>query len=159
LERLLDRLYDRADPPYGKYLSRQEFADRFGPTQADYDTIRDYARSPGLIVTQTHANRTLPDVSGPAGALEVAFNLRMQRYQAADGREFHAPDEEPEVPEFIASRLIGVIGLEDANVRHPHSHFSLAQTQEYASLHLIGTGVGGACLYLRSDQTRDRETT
>jgi subtilase family serine protease len=140
---LLSRLYDRADPLYGKYLSPQEFADRFGPTQADYDTIAAYARSLGLSVTQAHPNRTLLDASGPAGALEAGFNLRMNRYKATDGREFYAPDDDPEVSEFAASRLVGVIGLENANIRHAHSRYSLAQTQGYAPPNQIGTGVGG----------------
>src|SRR2546426_7957932 len=123
LRALLSRLYDPADPIYGHYLTQQEFTDRFGPTQTDYDAVAGYARSLGLTVTGIHPNRTLLDVSGPVAAVESAFNLRMQSYEASSGREFYAPDEEPKVADFIASRLAGVIGLENANVRHASSHF------------------------------------
>jgi kumamolisin len=141
LRALLDRLYDPADPIYGHYLTPHEFTDRFGPTQADYDAVAGYARSLGLTVTGAHPNRTLLDVSGPAAAVETAFNLRMQRYEAPSGREFYAPDEEPEVSDFIASRLAGVIGLENANVRHTNGRCRLAEAR--TSPYQIGTGPGG----------------
>ena len=143
LRALLSRLYDPADPLYGRYLSPQEFADRFGPTQAEYDAIAAYARSLGLTVTGTHPNRTLLDVSGPAAAVEAGFNLQMQRYEAPSGREFYAPDAEPEVPDFIASRLVGVIGLENANLRHTYSHFRPAEEAPHATAHQLGSGPGG----------------
>ena len=45
----------------------------------------------------------------------------MHRYGAPSGREFYAPDDEPAVPDVIASRVVGVIGLENAHLRHPYS--------------------------------------
>ena len=123
LQELLGKIYNPVDPLYGHFLTPEEFTDRFGPTQADYDTVTAYARSLGLTVTGTHPNRTLLDVSGPAGTVEAAFTLHLQRYQAPDGREFHAPDNDPEVPDSIASRIVGVVGLDDAAVWRAHSRF------------------------------------
>jgi len=140
---LLSRIYDPADPLYGQYLSAEEFTDRFGPTQDDYDLVAAYARSLGLNTTGLHANRLLLDVSGPAQTVEAAFNLRMQRYQTQDGRDFHAPDDDPEVPDFIASRVVGVVGLDNAAVWHAHSRSRLAQEKSVVPLQ-IGTGPGGA---------------
>ncbi|PYV11638.1 MAG: hypothetical protein DMG07_18755 [Acidobacteria bacterium] len=129
LRALMSRLYDPADPIYGHYLTQQEFTDRFGPTQADYDTVAGYARSLGLTVTGIHPNRTLLDVSGPVAAVETGFNLRMQSYEASSGREFYAPDDEPEVADFIASRLAGVIGLENAMSGTPAATSGSHRTQ------------------------------
>ncbi len=77
LQELLGRIYDPVDPLYGHYLTPQEFTDRFGPTQADYDAVTAYARSLGFTITGTHPNRTLLDVSGPAGTVEAAFTLHL----------------------------------------------------------------------------------
>jgi kumamolisin len=142
LQDLLGRIYDPADPLHGKYLTPQEFTDRFGPTQADYDTVTDYARSLGLTVTGTHANRAILDVSGPAGTVESAFNLHLHQYQAQNGREFYAPDNDPEVTDAIASRIEGVVGLDNAAVWHTHSRFLPADTAQTLPLQ-IGTGPGG----------------
>ncbi|HYK89156.1 MAG TPA: S53 family peptidase [Acidobacteriota bacterium] len=140
---LLSRLYDPADPLYGHYLSQREFAERFGPTQEDYDVIAGYMRSLGFKVSGTHPNRTLLDISGSSAAVEAGFRVQMHGYQAPDGREFHAPDNEPEFPDFIASRLIGVVGLENASARHSHSSFRRAKDATQRSPHQIGTGPGG----------------
>lgn len=143
LQDLLSRLYDPSDPLCGNYLTTEEFTDRFSPTQEDYDLVTAYARNLGFTVTGTHPNRLLLDVSGPAQVVEGAFNLRMQRYVAWDGREFRAPDNDPEVPEYIAARIVGVIGLDNAAVWHAHNRFSLAQEASLVPLQ-IGTGPGGA---------------
>ncbi len=140
---LLARLYDPADPLFGHYLSPQEFAARFGPTQADYDAIAGYARSLGFTVTGVYPNRTLLDVSATSGAVEAGFNLHMHRYEAQDGREFYAPDKEPDVPTSEASRLVGVVGLQNANLRHVGSRGRSVEGTTQVSPYQIGTGPGG----------------
>jgi subtilase family serine protease len=140
LEELLGRLYDPTDPLYGDFLTPQEFADRFGPTQADDDAVAAYAQSLGFTVTGEPANRTLLNVSGPASAFEAAFNLHLYNYQAKDGRIFYAPDNNPEVPDYIAGRIRGIIGLNNAAVWHTHNRVVPAAQ---ASPYQIGTGPGG----------------
>ncbi len=140
LDELLGRLYDPTDPLYGDFLTMQEFADRFGPTQADYDAVAAYAQSLGFTVTGESANRTLLNVSGPASAFEAAFNLHLYNYQAKDGRIFYAPDNNPEVPGYIAGRIRGIIGLNNAAVWHAHNRVvPAAQAFPYQ----IGTGPRG----------------
>ena len=142
LRDLLARLYDPADPQYGQYLTPQEFTDRFGPTQSDYDLLETYMRSQGLAVTGAHSNRLLLDISGSAQTVEAAFALHMQTYQEQNGHEFYAPDIDPQVPEFIASRVVGVIGLDNAAVRHTHNQF--LPIGQMARPLQIGSGPGGA---------------
>jgi kumamolisin len=143
LQELLGRIYDPADPLHGQYLAPQEFTDKFGPTQADYDAVSAYARSLGLTVTGTHSNRTILNVSGPAGTVESAFNLHLQQYQAPNGRKFYAPDDDPEVTDAIASSIVGVVGLDNAAVWHPHSRFVSAADMAQTAPFQIGTGPGG----------------
>src|SRR5262249_8478256 len=63
LTNLLQQLYDPRSPNYHKYLTPQEFAERFGPTREDYERVTAFAKAQGLTVTGTHPNRTLLDVS------------------------------------------------------------------------------------------------
>lgn len=143
LQGLLEHLYDPGDPQYGHYLVPQEFTDRFGPTQADYDAVIAYARSLGLTVSGTHPNRLLLEASGPAATIETAFNLHLQRYQTTSGREVYAPDNDPEVPVTTASRIAGVVGLDNAAVRHAHNRFASAAELAQISTLQTGTGPGG----------------
>jgi subtilase family serine protease len=140
---LLKRLYDPTDPLYGHYLTPQEFTDRFGPTQDDYDAVAGYASGLGFTVTGKHPNRTLLDVSCTAAQAEAAFNLHLNNYQAPNGRIFHVPDQGPQIPDSIASRITGVIGLDNAAVWHPHNRpLSVADPAQTLPFQ-IGTGPGG----------------
>jgi len=69
LTNLLDQLYDPSSPSYRQYLSSEEFAKRFGPTEADYEAVIELARANRLQVTATHPNRVLLDVHGTVGAI------------------------------------------------------------------------------------------
>ncbi len=119
LEALVQRIYDPTDHQYyGKYLTPEEFAARFAPTEEEYNTVIAYAKSLGLTVTGTHSNRILLNVSGPTESIETAFNLRLHQYQKSDGRTFYAPNNDPEVPASIASIIHGIVGLDNHAVWH-----------------------------------------
>ena len=144
LQDLLSRIYDPTDPLYGHYLTAKEFANRFGPTESDYQAVSAYARHLGFKVMRTHPNRLLLDVTGSAAQIESGFHLHMHRYLAEDGREFYAPDNDPEVPDSIALRVEGVVGLDNAAVWRSHALFAPATEQSQGFPLQIGTGPGGA---------------
>jgi len=120
LDALLVRLYDPNDPLYRQYLTPEQFTAQFGPTQADYDAMIAYAQSQGLTVTQTHPNRLVLDVNGPASKVETAFGVKFKLYKSPTGKLFRAPNADPVLPTNIANRLMGISGLDNAAVRHPH---------------------------------------
>jgi len=120
LSDLLGRLYTPGDPMQGRFLTPDEFAQRFGPTPEDYAAVADFARRAGLTVTGTHPNRLILDVAGPASAVESALRVHLGRYRGASGRLFRAPDADPSVPAALAGRLAGVVGLDTFAVHRPH---------------------------------------
>src|SRR6266699_5541012 len=48
---LLEQLYDPASPGYHQYLTPEQFAERFGPTDTDYQSVIAFAKGNGLAVT------------------------------------------------------------------------------------------------------------
>ena len=125
LTELLRRLYTPGDPMSGQFLSSAEFTERFGPTAKDYNTVAAFARSRGLTITGTPANRLLLDVAGTTAQVESAFGVHLRRYQSRSGRVFRAPDADPAIPSGLAGRLSAVIGLDTATQRRPHLRPSL----------------------------------
>ena len=119
LDTLLARISDPKDVLYGHYLSPEEFAQRFGPEQADVDAVSAFARTHGLTVKDVSPDLTLVHVTGPASAVEAAFGVHVNDYVGADGRAFFAADREPTVPAAVASRLLSVLGL--SNAQRPHT--------------------------------------
>src|SRR5260370_36844758 len=78
LTTLLEQLYDPASPQYRHYLSPEQFAEKFAPSNEDYEAVIRFAKTQGLTVTATHPNRTLLDVSGSAADIQRVFHVKMQ---------------------------------------------------------------------------------
>ena len=118
LTNLLRQIYDPASTNYHHYLAPEEFAQRFGPTEKDYQAVVSFAQSHGLIVTGRHPNRTLVSVRGSVAAIEQAFHVALQEYQhPTESRTFRAPDVEPSLD--LAVPVLAVSGLDNFVVPHP----------------------------------------
>jgi subtilase family serine protease len=122
LDTLLRRQYTPGDALYGHFVTSDEFVEQFGPTEEDYQAVAAWAQSQGLVVTGTHAGRTVLDVAGTARQVETAFAIRMNHYQAPDGRVVFANSGAPRVARSVAARLAGVAGLSDISRMRPHFH-------------------------------------
>src|SRR5689334_18549703 len=55
LDDLLRQVADPKNPKYGNYLTPEEFTKQFGPSEADYQAVVNFATSHGLKVSATHA--------------------------------------------------------------------------------------------------------
>ena len=118
LAKSLAQLYDPASPNFRQYLTREEFTARFGPTEQDYEAVKNFARTNGLVIAATHGNRLLLDVTGPAAAVEQAFHITLRVYRhPTEARDFFAPDTEPMVD--AALPVADIQGLSDYSRPHP----------------------------------------
>jgi subtilase family serine protease len=149
LDDLLQRLYDPQSPGFHQYLSVQEFASRFGPTEADYVAAIDFARASGLDIIDTAANRLVLDIEGPAANIEKAFNVTLNLYQhPTESRTFFAPDREPSLD--LAAPVLHISGLD--NFTLPHAKDIRTSQENSAQASAIGkTGSGPGGQYVASD--------
>ena len=100
----------RPSPNYHHYLTPEEFTQRFGPTEADYQTVLQFASTNGFTVRATYPHRALVSVSATALEIERAFQVELRTYRhPAQAREFYAPDVEPSVE--IGVPMLTVSGL------------------------------------------------
>ncbi|HSU56626.1 MAG TPA: S53 family peptidase, partial [Candidatus Dormibacteraeota bacterium] len=112
LNDLLRELSDPTSTNFLHYLSSEEFTERFGPTAEDYEKVATFARASGLVVTATHPNRLILDVTGSVADIEKAFKLKLRIYKhPTEPRNFHAPDVEPSVPDDLP--ILDISGLDD----------------------------------------------
>ncbi len=121
LKAFLQKLYDPTSPSFHQYLTPEQFAERFGPTEQDYEAVMAFAKSNGFQVTDTHPNRLLLDVDATAGDVENAFQVKLFVYQhPTEARTFYAPDVEPSIPAGI--RIVDISGLTSFPRPHSNSH-------------------------------------
>ncbi len=142
LTNLLQDLYQPSNAGFRHYLTANQFASSFGPSQEDYQAVMDFAKSHGLIVKATHPNRTLLDVSGSVADIEKAFHITMRLYQhPVEARTFFAPDVEPSLD--LETPVLAISGLDDYVRPRPQMQ-PLGQSDPPAVRPLRGPGGGGA---------------
>ena len=137
LTNLLQELYQPGNPNFRHYLTPDQFASKFGPSQEDYQKVIDFAKSHGLTVRGTHPNRTLLDVSGSVGDIEKAFHVHMRVYQhPVEARTFFAPDVEPSLD--LDTPVLAISGLD--NYVRPRPHIHPASTSSLPRIQPLGRG-------------------
>jgi subtilase family serine protease len=95
---LLQQLYDPRSTNFHHFLTPEQFADQFGPTEQAYQSVIAYAQSNHLQVVRTFGNRALVNVEGNVADLETMFHVHLGTYQhPTEPRQFYAPDVEPTV--------------------------------------------------------------
>ena len=102
------------DQLYGKYLTPQQFADRFGANESDYQTAKQWAIDSGLTISEESVSRTTLTVHGTVEQFEQLFNTQMNNYRSPDGKEFYSASAQPIAPKVISSLLASVVGLSEA---------------------------------------------
>ena len=117
LENFVAQVSDPSSPNFRQFLTREELTARFGPTEQDYEAVKNFARSNGLAIAVTHGNRLVLDVTGPVAAVEKSFHIKLQTYQhPTEARDFFAPDSEPMVDTKLPVMDVG--GLSDFSLPH-----------------------------------------
>ncbi|MFD4557662.1 protease pro-enzyme activation domain-containing protein [Streptomyces sp. NPDC058469] len=108
---------------YGHYLTKAQFAARFGRTDAEVKQVKEYLRAQGLTVGKVHSGNLLVDASGTAAQLEKAFGTKLSTWKdAKSGRAFYANETAPTLPTGIADLVSDVTGLNNrAQLHHQAS--------------------------------------
>ena len=147
LESFLKDVYDPSSPNYRQFLTVDEFTYKFGPSAADYETVKDFVKASGLEVVNTSRNRMIVQVRGSVANIEKALNVSMNLYHdpAAD-RIFFSPDREPSVN--LPFQLWHVNGLDNYSVPKP---MLTKRNAGSAAKSNATTGSGPSASFLGSD--------
>ncbi len=145
LHNFLAELRSAAVPNRVHYLTPEEFTERFGPTEQDYDAVVRYAQQHALTVVGGSRDGMEVQVRGTVGAIEAAFNVSLLTYQhPTENRVFYAPDREPSTD--LPFALWHVSGLDNYSIPHP----KYVRNTDYAKTHAT-TGSGPSASFLGSD--------
>ena len=141
LAALLNGLYDPSSPNFHRFLTPPEFRACFSPKQDDVDRVIAYAKSQGMVVEGSNANRTIVNVLTNANTAERIFGIRPGSLKTvnSNNREMilHA------LPQQIASRITGIVGFDGANRWHSHAQAVLPQMTQFLQPYQIGSGPSG----------------
>src|ERR1039457_5970916 len=135
LDLFLEQVSDPRSPNYRRYLSASEFAERFGPTQGDYDKLIEFFQANGLAVSGTHPNRMILDVTGPVSAIDKTLHVNMTVWEHQTRGRFFAPDRDPSLDADRA--VLDISGLDNFVLPRPMNvkavPLAAARSEEHTS--------------------------
>jgi subtilase family serine protease len=139
-------LYDPTNPAYRRFLDVEEFTELYGPEEADYRALLQFAGAYNLHAHALAANRRVLDVEGTVADVERAFHVTIRLYrEPGDGRIFYAPDREPTLD--LAVPVLHVSGLDNAVV--PSAR--LVRGNDFDAAGHLQTGSGPRGNFIGSD--------
>ena len=119
LHKLLDDQQDKHSPNYHKWLRPEEFGQKFGPSDADMQTITGWLQSHGFQVGTTKG-RTVLEFSGSASQVQETFHTAIHKY-IVNGEQHWANSNDPQIPSALLPAIAGVATLHNF-VSRPQSH-------------------------------------
>lgn len=112
LEDFLTRQRTPSSPDYHRWLTPEQFADRFGASRDDIAKLVSWLQSQGLQVQDTARGRHWITFSGTADQVNRAFRTQIHRYRV-NGAAHFANATDPSIPEAFEDLVSDVDGLDD----------------------------------------------
>jgi subtilase family serine protease len=112
LTQLLAQQQDRKSPNYHKWLTPEQFADRFGLSSNDMQKMADWLQSQGFTRIQQARGRNWISFTGTALQVESAFATEIHHYNV-EGKLHYANATAPSIPVVLSGIVGGVRGLDD----------------------------------------------
>jgi subtilase family serine protease len=124
LNRLLTQQQNRSSANYHKWLTPEQYAERFGLSASDVAKITAWLKAQGFAIVQTARGRDWIAFSGNAGLVEQAFHTEIHYYEV-DGETHYANATPLSIPQALAGIVVGFRDLHDFKLKpmgiHPLS--------------------------------------
>jgi uncharacterized protein (TIGR03437 family) len=112
LEQLLKEQQTPASPNYHRWITPEEYGQRFGASQEDLDKVTSWLQGQGLTIAAIGRAHNWIAVNGQAAQMEGAFQTELHRF-AANGESHFANIVDPSVPAELSGIVRTVRGLHD----------------------------------------------
>ena len=125
LQEFIDEQQTGGSPNFHRWITAQEFGERFGLAQQDLDAITSWLESHGFKINVVYPNGMVIDFSGTAGQVREAFQTEIHHLEVK-GEKHIANMSDPRIPAALAPAVTGVVSLHDFR---PHTMYRLRKPQ------------------------------
>jgi pro-kumamolisin-like protein len=112
LQQFIDELHTQSSPNFHRWLTAQEFGEKYGVAPSDLDAVTAWLESHGFQVNVVYPSGMLIDFSGTAGQVRSAFQTEIHDIEFKGERHI-ANMSDPRVPAALAPVISGVASLHD----------------------------------------------
>jgi len=135
---LLEAQQDPSSPQFHKWLTPEEYGDRFGLNPADLSRITAWLESMGFTNVQVARGRNMVTMSGVAAQVRYALQTSIHHY-LVDGTLHYANAAEPALPVELQGMVAGIRGLHDFRPL-PHTRPRPRFTSSLSHDHFLAPG-------------------
>jgi kumamolisin len=138
LDRLLEDQQNSASPDYHRWLTAEQFTQRFGPTDSGIAIVTGWLKRKGFTVKSASARSRDVAFTGTVEKSQNAFGVKIAA--TADGK-LYTNINDPSVPAALAPLIDSIHGLDNLLHSVPVGHFTSANIDAVApDAHLNGFG-------------------
>jgi pseudomonalisin len=119
LAALLDQQQDQFSQQYHRWLTPQEFGERFGAADQDLQTVTSWLQSQGFQVNRVSNGKTIIEFSGTAGQVQQTFHTEIRKY-VVNGEQHWANASDPQIPAALGPVVAGVATLHNFSKKPQH---------------------------------------
>jgi subtilase family serine protease len=116
----LAAISDPDNERYGQYLTDEDFAAKYGPSDADIALVRAHLEKYGLTVTHVPNNKMFVRATGSTTQVSKAFATKFAQYNVS-GTMRRGPVTQPKVPRTFASKISSTLGLSQSAPLRPNN--------------------------------------
>lgn len=121
LTHFIERSVDPSSHHFREFLSTDEFRERFGPRDWEFETVLHYMRKNGITIDEVYDSHMVVRATGTTAQFNALLDTDLQRYHDERGHHFQKPTRKPRVPKEIKDIVLTVAGLDTEPAFHPHS--------------------------------------
>jgi subtilase family serine protease len=111
-DQYLEGLTLHSSANFHQWLRPTEVGERYGLADSDLKQIELWLRSHGIRVNYVYPNHVVMDISATATELREAMRVSIHYFEV-DGEKHFANVNDPEIPEALASAIVGVVSMHD----------------------------------------------
>jgi subtilase family serine protease len=135
LEQFLEEQRDPSSANFHRWLTPEEYGERFGLNENDLGKITAWLQAQGFSVAGLARARNWVKFSGNAEQVQRAFQVELRRYQT-DGEMHFANSTPPAIPAVLAGIVADIRGLDDFHPkplirRRLHREFDASSGSHY----------------------------
>jgi uncharacterized protein (TIGR03437 family) len=119
-------------PDYRKWITPDQYADRFGLSVPDFANMASWLKSQGFSVDYQARGRNWMMFSGTARQVSAAFQTSMHYFQV-DGQLHFSAIGEPSIPAALEPFVLAIRGLDDFRLEPPKRTFKPLAGPDYNS--------------------------
>ena len=120
LRSFIESQHSAASPNFHKWLTPQQFGEKFGTADGDIATVTDYLQTHGFEVGHIYTNKMAIEVTGTAGQLREAFHTEIHTY-SIHGRQFSANTKDLRIPSALSPVVAGFAALNNIRATQVNS--------------------------------------